>query len=103
MVRERAFPGIDIEKIEQRQDSFIRAAFTRDEWELLPAEDRAEWITRFWSANEAFAKSTGLGFQGDPKKFVIERWEKDRIRIQKSWVQSTKLGSFIVSKFGGLN
>jgi phosphopantetheinyl transferase (holo-ACP synthase) len=103
MVSERAFPGIDIEKIEPRQDTFLRAAFTRDEWELLPAEDRAEWITRFWSAKEAFAKSTGLGLQGDPKKFVIERWEKDRIRIQKSWVESVRLGSFIVSKFGGLN
>jgi phosphopantetheinyl transferase (holo-ACP synthase) len=103
LVSERAFPGIDIEKIEQRQDTFIRAAFTPAEWELLPAEDRAEWITRFWSAKEAFAKSTGLGFQGDPRKFVIERWEKDRIRIQKSWIDSTKIGSFIVSKFGGLN
>jgi phosphopantetheinyl transferase len=103
LVSERAFPGIDIEKIEQRQDTFIRAAFTPAEWELLPAEDRAEWITRFWSAKEAFAKSTGLGLQGDPRKFVIERWEKDRIRIQKSWIDSTKIGSFIVSKFGGLN
>ncbi|WP_176736615.1 4'-phosphopantetheinyl transferase superfamily protein [Oligoflexus tunisiensis] len=103
MVSERAFPGIDIEKIEVRQDSFMRTVFTADEWQLLPAEDRAEWITRFWSAKEAFAKSTGLGLQGDPKKFVIEEWQKDRIRIQKAWVQSTRLGSFIVSKFGGLH
>jgi phosphopantetheinyl transferase (holo-ACP synthase) len=103
MVSERAFPGIDIERIENRQDSFIRAAFTPTEWELLPAEDRAEWITRFWSAKEAFAKSTGLGLQGDPKKFVIEELKKDRIRIQHAWVQSTRLGSFIVSKFGGFH
>jgi phosphopantetheinyl transferase (holo-ACP synthase) len=103
MVSEKAFPGIDIERIEARQDSFIRAAFTADEWELLPAEDRAEWITRFWSAKEAFAKSTGLGLQGNPKKFVIEEFKKDGIRIQEAWVHSTKLGSFIVSKFGGFH
>jgi len=103
MVSEQTFPGIDIEKIELRQDTFIRAAFTPSEWQLLPAEDRAEWITRFWSAKEAFAKSTGLGFQGDPKRFVIEELAKDRIRIQQAWVQSTKMGSFIVSKFGGFH
>ncbi len=103
MVSERAFPGIDIEKIENRQDSFARAAFTADEWNLLPESDRAEWITRFWSAKEAFAKSTGLGLQGDPRKFVIEELKRDRIRIQEAWVHSTKLGSFIVSKFGGFH
>jgi acyl transferase domain-containing protein len=103
MVSERAFPGIDIERIEARQDSFIRTAFTADEWKLLPAEDRAEWVTRFWSAKEAFAKSTGLGLQGDPKKFRIEECKKDRIRIQQAWVRTTKLGSFIVSQFGGLH
>ncbi|HYX38567.1 MAG TPA: 4'-phosphopantetheinyl transferase superfamily protein [Oligoflexus sp.] len=103
MVSELPFPGIDIERIESRQDSFLRAAFTSSEWDLLPAQDRAEWITRFWSAKEAFAKSTGLGLQGDPKKFVIEELQKDRIRIQQAWVHSTKLGSFIVSKFGGFH
>jgi acyl transferase domain-containing protein len=103
MVSERAFPGIDIERIEARQDSFIHTAFSADEWRLLPAEDRAEWVTRFWSAKEAFAKSTGLGLQGDPKKFRIEECRKDRIRIQQAWVQTTKLGPFIVSQFGGFH
>ncbi|MEK7855246.1 MAG: 4'-phosphopantetheinyl transferase superfamily protein [Acidobacteriota bacterium] len=93
--------GIDIEKIAPRETSFENAAFSANEIAMIPQEDRSEWITRFWSAKEAFAKSTGLGLQGVPSKFAIEEIRPEGIRIQKSWVRSTKFGPYIISQKEG--
>ncbi len=101
LVRQKSTLGIDIEKIDPRESSFEAIAFTAVEQDMIPKQDRYEWITRFWGAKEAFAKSSGLGLQGDPKNIVVEEFKQDRIRIQSSWVQSTKVGSFIVSQFEG--
>ena len=93
--------GIDIEMIEVREESFARTVFTEREMAIIPKQDRAEWITRFWGAKEAFAKSTGLGLQGDPKKFPIEEIRPEGIRILKSWIRSTKFGPYIISQKEG--
>lgn len=97
-VSRRGDIGIDIEKIEKREASFEKTVFSSYEMSILPGVDRSEWITRFWSAKEAFAKSTGLGLQGDPRKFPIEEIRPEAIRIQSTWVRSIKHGAYIVSQ-----
>jgi acyl transferase domain-containing protein/phosphopantetheinyl transferase (holo-ACP synthase) len=59
-----ARPGIDVEAIVDRPESFEASAFTLQEQSLLgrvPASRRTEWIARFWCAKEAAAKSAGTG------------------------------------------
>ncbi len=93
--------GIDIERIENRTPGFEKSAFSSYEMAMLPGENRSEWITRFWSAKEAFAKSTGFGLQGDPRKFPIEEIRPEAIRIHSKWVRSIKQGTYIVSQMEG--
>jgi hypothetical protein len=57
--------GIDVQRIEERPAELDTAAFTTDELELLDCTHvensaRLEWLTRFWCARQAAAKSTGL-------------------------------------------
>ena len=93
--------GIDIEKIENRESAFEKTVFSPDEIKLIPKENRAEWITRFWSAKEAFAKSTGRGLEGNPKQFLIESVTDDGVHIRGSFIRSTRLGAYIVSQKEG--
>jgi acyl transferase domain-containing protein/phosphopantetheinyl transferase len=59
-----ARPGIDVEAIVERDESFLASAFTPGERSLLdlaPESCRTEWIARFWCAKEAAAKAAGTG------------------------------------------
>jgi phosphopantetheinyl transferase len=68
-------PGIDVERIEQRDPSFETIAFTADERLLLDllcgGGGRPIWVARFWAAKEAASKALGTGLQGRPQDFVV--------------------------------
>ncbi|MES2744216.1 MAG: 4'-phosphopantetheinyl transferase superfamily protein [Bdellovibrionota bacterium] len=93
--------GIDIEKIETRERGFATTVFTPSEMDMIPSENSSEWITRFWGAKEAFAKSTGLGLQGDPRQFPIESVSPSGIQVKGSLIRSTKVGAYIISQKEG--
>lgn len=59
--------GIDIEKIEDKDEGFWMAAFTQSERALLAAAPQPETAIRFWVAKEACAKKTGRGLITDPR------------------------------------
>ncbi|HET9255212.1 MAG TPA: 4'-phosphopantetheinyl transferase superfamily protein, partial [Pseudonocardiaceae bacterium] len=82
----RAGVGIDIERIDRRDDRAIAAILTAAERhliaELCPSERvRLSWITRFWAAKEAAAKAAGTGLAGRPYQFAIERVDGDRLLV----------------------
>lgn len=74
--------GIDIEKIEKRDNSFIKESFTRAEQALIEGKDQDEWITRLWVAKEAFSKMTGRGLRGNPKQYEVEQISEGILFIQ---------------------
>jgi 3-oxoacyl-(acyl-carrier-protein) synthase/phosphopantetheinyl transferase (holo-ACP synthase) len=83
--------GIDIEKIEPRNQEFIEIAFT--EKELLMLKEKGndpEWITRFWVAKEAYGKMLGLGLQGNPKQYEVESIEENNIIIKNTIITTIK-------------
>ena len=66
--------GIDVEPIVPRSPGFEATAFLPGERGLLDrvaAEDRAEWMARFWCAKEAMAKATGHGFVDGPSSVEV--------------------------------
>lgn len=89
--------GIDIEAIAERGRDFIDIAFTVDEQALLPTENSAEWIARFWAAKEAVAKMLGTGLQGRPKQFGIEAVDDQLIRVAGSWVATSLVSNYVVA------
>ncbi|MDR3636531.1 MAG: polyketide synthase dehydratase domain-containing protein, partial [Isosphaeraceae bacterium] len=69
-----ARPGIDVERVVEREPGFEDVAFTDDERRWLDAvaeADRAEWIARFWCAKEAVAKSTGFALLTGPSSVLV--------------------------------
>jgi 4'-phosphopantetheinyl transferase len=61
--------GVDLEKIEQRTDGFVRDYFVRREIALLettPIPYRDTITTAIWSAKEAALKAIRLGLMADP-------------------------------------
>jgi acyl transferase domain-containing protein/phosphopantetheinyl transferase (holo-ACP synthase) len=90
-------PGIDVEKIEPRGDGFAALAFSGDELRMLPADNRDEWLTRFWTAKEAAGKAMGTGLAGDPKKLRITEVSADRILVEGRWVNTGKIDEFAVA------
>jgi phosphopantetheinyl transferase (holo-ACP synthase) len=92
--------GIDIERIEDRPDSFELAALSKKErarFEALPDIDRQSVrdveLTRWWAAKEAAAKAAGTGMQGRPKDWKIVEIDGDRLRIGDRWLGTTRLGA----------
>jgi phosphopantetheine--protein transferase-like protein len=100
-VSPKADIGIDIERIEKREKSFATTVFSPSEIDLIPDEDASEWITRFWSAKEAFAKSTGRGLEGNPRQFPIESVSDKGIRVKGSLIRSLRHGAYIISQKEG--
>ena len=78
--------GIDIERIEDQDERAIAAILTASERHLLDAlcsseKARSSWVTRFWAAKEATAKSIGTGLAGRPHQFTIEQVDQDRLLV----------------------
>jgi phosphopantetheinyl transferase len=91
--------GIDIERIEDRDDRTVAAILTDAERALIDnlcpsGPRRAGWVTRFWAAKEAVAKAVGTGLGGRPHRFVIERVDGDRLLVTAGqgapprWIQT---------------
>ncbi|WP_421121778.1 beta-ketoacyl synthase N-terminal-like domain-containing protein [Aquihabitans daechungensis] len=92
--------GIDIERIEDRPDSFELAALSKKErarFEELPDIDRQSTrdleLTRWWAAKEAAAKAAGTGMQGRPKDWKIVEVDGDRLRIGARWFATARVGT----------
>lgn len=92
--------GIDIERIEDRPDSFELAALSKKErarFEALPDIDRQSVrdveLTRWWAAKEAAAKAAGTGMQGRPKDWKVVEVDGDRLRIGDRWFGTARLGA----------
>jgi acyl transferase domain-containing protein/phosphopantetheinyl transferase (holo-ACP synthase) len=92
--------GIDVERIEDRPDSFELAALSKKErarFEALPDIDRQSTrdveLTRWWAAKEAAAKAAGTGMQGRPKDWKIVEVDGDRLRIGDRWIGTARLGA----------
>ncbi|KAA1246841.1 type I polyketide synthase [Aquimarina sp. RZ0] len=89
--------GIDIEEIKDRGASFLEVSFSLEELKLIPeGEDRWEWVTRFWTAKEAYGKSLGLGLQGNPKKYCITEINGTDLYINKTQIKTKKHKNFII-------
>ncbi len=97
LAAEGADPGIDVERIAPRGDAFAALAFAADELARVPAAARDEWITRMWAAKEAAGKARGTGLGGRPKDLRITNVEGERIMVDGRWVETTRMGDFIVA------
>jgi len=68
------FVGADIEFVEPREKSFVRAFFTPAENEAVeraPAGQRDLEITAFWSVKEAVLKTLRLGLRADTRQVTV--------------------------------
>jgi acyl transferase domain-containing protein/phosphopantetheinyl transferase len=83
--------GVDIEKIEERDEGFMNAAFTEQERAMLESFGTAEWATRFWVAKEACAKKAGTGLKGNPKRFEVGAVEGDVLFVNGEKVQTAQV------------
>ena len=81
--------GIDLEIIEHKQDDFVRAAFTENEIELMRDAEGPEPAVRFWVAKEAYAKMTGKGLGGNPKRFEVTQTAGDELIIAGTRIKTT--------------
>ena len=88
--------GIDIERIEPREESFISLVFSDAERELLAGEDQAIACTRGWVVKEVVAKAAGTGLGGKLRDFTIEARDGDCFRVNGQWVVTHRLRDFIV-------
>ncbi|MDR3072352.1 MAG: 4'-phosphopantetheinyl transferase superfamily protein, partial [Clostridiales Family XIII bacterium] len=83
--------GIDIEKIEEKDESFLSVAFTEQERALIDKSNKGE-ILRFWVAKEACGKKSGVGLKGDPKRYEVKAVEGDILYVGDEKVRTMKLG-----------
>jgi len=80
--------GIDIERIEHRDEAFLSMAFTSAERMLLiqSLEPHDIVFTRAWVAKEVFGKRQGTGIGGHLHQYVIEARMDDLFCIQGHWI-----------------
>jgi acyl transferase domain-containing protein/phosphopantetheinyl transferase (holo-ACP synthase) len=83
--------GIDLERIEEKSESFIKMAYTDSEIELLKGMEGPEAVIRFWVAKEASAKKTGFGLRGDPKSYEVKAVEGDTLLVGDTRVRTVKI------------
>jgi phosphopantetheinyl transferase len=83
--------GIDIERVEEKLDSFIKGAFTASERKLLESFDRPEGAIRFWVAKEACAKKAGVGLQGNPKQYEVTAVKGEVLTVGNDQVQTMRI------------
>jgi phosphopantetheinyl transferase len=84
--------GIDLERIEEKSQSFEEVAFTERERELLASLQQPEADIRFWVAKEACAKKAGTGLRGNPKRFEISAVDGDVLSIGDQKVKTIRVG-----------
>jgi 4'-phosphopantetheinyl transferase len=84
--------GIDMEKVDERTETFILDYFTLTERQLVdkyPAESRAMAVTLIWSAKESMLKALGVGLHWDTRMVEVHGLDgrlssgKDRDQWQK--------------------
>ena len=89
--------GIDIETIEDKEQSFWDLAFTDSEQELLRAQpDPNRAAIQFWVAKEAYGKMLGTGLGGDPKKHVVSGIDGDQLTVEGQRIITTERGGCII-------
>lgn len=96
IVAEGADVGIDLEKIEHRDNAFVTASFQPRELNLVKSVDRDEWLTRLWVAKEAIGKARGTGLAGQLHNITIEKIEGERLFADGVWVSTVREGDYIV-------
>jgi acyl transferase domain-containing protein/phosphopantetheinyl transferase len=87
--------GIDLERIEPREESFVAMVFNQAERELLAGEDQASAWTRGWVVKEVVAKAAGTGLGGRLRDFIIEARDGDCFRVNGHWVVTHRLRDYI--------
>ena len=89
-------PGIDIERIEPRTDTFATTAFRPAEIALGGDRPRDAWLTTLWAAKEALAKARGTGL-GDPRRFTVEAIHGDRLIVDGHPVFTHREGDHVIA------
>jgi 3-oxoacyl-(acyl-carrier-protein) synthase/malonyl CoA-acyl carrier protein transacylase/phosphopantetheinyl transferase len=90
--------GVDVERIEVRDESFAATAFTAAERALIqPGDDEAEWLTRLWTAKEAVGKRNGTGLAGNPRALPITDRTGTRLLCAGTWVETRRLGNHVIA------
>jgi len=85
--------GIELTKIEEKSEEFMKLAYTEKEIELLKTlNNNPEAMIRFWVAKEAAAKKVGYDLQENPKTFEVLAVEGDILTVNQDRVQTTKIG-----------
>jgi phosphopantetheinyl transferase/malonyl CoA-acyl carrier protein transacylase len=84
--------GIDLEKIEEKAQSFVDVALTKKEQALLREEHRHEDVVRFWVAKEACAKKNGNGLKYKPKEYEVTAVDGDLLTVGTQTVQTLRVG-----------
>lgn len=72
--------GVDIERIAERDESFVQAFTTsleRDKIARFPQGEYHAWTTRLWCAKEAAGKLLGTGIEGAPQALEAVGVEAD--------------------------
>jgi acyl transferase domain-containing protein/phosphopantetheinyl transferase len=84
--------GIDLEKIDEKAESFLEVAFTEQESALLAALGQPDAAIRFWVAKEACAKKAGTGLEGNPRRFEVSAVDGDILTVGEQRVKTQPVG-----------
>jgi acyl transferase domain-containing protein/phosphopantetheinyl transferase len=84
--------GIDLEKIEEKAESFLKISFTEQERALLASLKQPEAALWFWVAKEACSKKAGTGLEGNPKRFEVSAVDGDVLTVKDQKVKIARIG-----------